>query len=214
MKDVFDVQDEIARTIAERVKVTLESDRLGPLVKAGTKNFEAYQLYAKGRALMSKRGSAIPRALECLKQAVALDSEYAQAWAGVADCHTLLSFYGFAPPELAMPKSKDGARRALTLDPSLPEAHSAMALACLLYDRGFSEAHREFLLALELNPRYVQARTWYAFFYLQLAVGSIEEGVIQAKLTLELDPLSAYASAVVGTMSLQCWQVYGSLGIL
>ena len=56
MKDVFDVQDEIARTIAERVKVTLESDRLGPLVKAGTKNFEAYQLYAKGRALMSKRG--------------------------------------------------------------------------------------------------------------------------------------------------------------
>jgi len=73
-----------------------------------------------------------------------------------------------------------------------------MALAYLLYDRNFTEAERELRLALELNPRYVQARIWYAFFYLRLAVGHIEEGLAQAKLALESDPLSGYASAGVG----------------
>lgn len=85
------------------------------------------------------------------------------------------------------------------LDPSLPEAHSAMACACLLYDRDFTEAEREFLRALELNPRHLEARGQYAFFYLQLAVGRLEEGIAQAKLALGTDPLSAYATALVGT---------------
>jgi tetratricopeptide (TPR) repeat protein len=89
-----------------------------------------------------------------------------------------------------MPMCKDAAQRALSLDPSLPEAHSATALAYLLYDRNLPDAERELRLALELNPRYVQARIWYAFFYLQLAVGHIEEGLAQAKLALEYDPLS------------------------
>lgn len=198
MKDVFEVQEEIARTIAERLKVTFEGGGHEPLVRAGTKNLEAYQRYVKGRSLMSKRGAAIPRALEYYKEAVALDAEYAQAWAGLADCRTLLCFYGFAHPETGMPKCKDAAQRALMLDPSLPESHSATALAYLLYDRNFSEAERELRHALELNPRYVQARIWYAFFYLQLAVGHIEEGLAQAKLALESDPLSGYASAGVG----------------
>jgi TolB-like protein/Tfp pilus assembly protein PilF len=198
VKDIFAVQDEIARSIVNRLRVTLAGDRLGPLVKAGTKNLEAYQLYVKGRALLSKRGSAIPRAVECFKEAVARDSEYVQAWANLADCHTLLSFYGFVRPELAMPKSKDAAQRALALDPSLPEAHSAMALTCLLFERDFSQAERELLLALEMNPRYLQARVWYAFFYLQLAAGYVEEGTTQAKLALESDPLSGYANAGVG----------------
>jgi adenylate cyclase len=198
MKDVFAIQDDIARSIVNRLKVTLEGDRLGPLVKAGTNNLEAYQLYVKGRALMGKRGAAILRALESFKQAVALDGAYAQAWAGLADCYTLLDFYGFSRPDIGTLRCKDAAQRALTLDPSLPEAHSAMALVCLLYDRNFPDAEREFLLALELNPRYVQARAWYAFFYLQLAVGRLEEGISEAKLALESDPLSGYANAGVG----------------
>ena len=198
MKDVFAIQDDIARSIVNRFKVTLEGDRLGPLVKAGTKNLEAYQLYVKARALMAKRGAAILGALESFKQAVALDGAYAQAWAGMADCYTLLDFYGFSRPDAGALKSKEAAQRALTLDPSLPEAHSAMALVCLLYDRNFPDAERELLVALELNPRYVQARAWYAFFYLQLAAGRLEEGISQSKLALESDPLSGYANAGVG----------------
>ena len=197
-KDVFAIQDEIAGSIVDRLKVTLEVKRLGPLVKAGTKNLEAYQLYLKGRSFLSKRGSSIPRALGCFKQAVALDTEYALAWAGLADCYTLLDFYGFARPEAGLPKGRDAAQRAVTLDPSLCEAHGAKACAHLLYDREFAEAEREFLLALELNPRYVQARDWYAFFYLQLAAGRLEEGIAQATLALEHDPLSGYANALLG----------------
>ena len=88
MEDIFEVQDAIARSIAERLKVTLAGDQQARLVKAGTENLEAYKLYLKGRVLLYRRaaGLAIPRALECLKQAVALDSEYAPAWAGLARC--------------------------------------------------------------------------------------------------------------------------------
>ena len=198
VKDIFAIQDEIARSIVDRHKVTLEGDRLGPLVKAGTKNLEAYQLCVKGRALLNKRGSLIPRAVESFKHAVALDAEYALAWAGLADGYTLLDFYGLARPEAGISKGKDAAQRAITLDPSLSEAHNARACACLLYDRDFAEAEREFLLALQLNPRYVQARDWYAFFYLQVAVGRMDEGIAQAKIALESDPLSGYANALLG----------------
>jgi adenylate cyclase len=198
VKDVFAIQDEIARSIVDRLKVTLEGKHLGPLAKVGTKSLEAYQLYVKGRALLTRRGSAIPRALECFKHAVALDTEYALAWAGLADSYWMLDFYALARPEAGGQKGKDAARRAMILDPSLAEAHSAMGCACLVYDLRFAEAEREYLLALELNPRNVQARGQYAFLYLQLAVGRLDEGIAQTALALESDPLSGYANALVG----------------
>jgi TolB-like protein/Flp pilus assembly protein TadD len=197
MKDVFEIQDEIARSIAERLKVTLEGAQ-EPLVKVGTTNLEAYQLYVKGRILLPRRGSPVPRAVECFQQAVTLDPEYAQAWAGLADAYTVLGYSGFARPEACMPKGMEAARRAVALAPSLAEAHNALACACLLGSWDKAEAEGEFLRALELNPRYGQARNWYALFYLQWTVGSLEESVAQAKLALKLDPLSSYAHTVVG----------------
>jgi len=198
MKDVFEIQDDIARSIAERLKVTLKRGGQQPLVKATTNNLEAYQLYLKGRALLYKRGLAVPRALECFTQAVALDEEYALAWAGLADSYTTLGYNGFAHPAATMPKGIDAARRAVALDPSLEEAHNALAMACLMGTWDKVEAEREFVRALELNPRYIQARDWYALFYLQLSDARLEEGVTQAKLALESDPLSAYAHALFG----------------
>jgi tetratricopeptide (TPR) repeat protein len=196
MEDIFDIQDEIARSIAERLKVTLETGAKARLVKAGTNNLEAYRLYLKGRALLPRRGSAIPRALECLHQAVTLDPDYAQAWAGLADSHTALGYYGLARPEVTMPKGMEAARRSVVLDPSLAEAHSALAMACLMGAWDKAEAEREFLRALELNPKYIQARGWYALFYLQFGEGRLQEGVAQAKLALESDPLSSYAHTI------------------
>lgn len=196
MKDVFDIQDDIARSIVDRLKVSLEGDRPEPLVKAGTKNLEAYQLYLKGRALLNKRGSAIPHALQCFERAVTLDAEYALAWVGLADAYTMLGYYGFARPQASMPKAKEAARRAIVLGPSLAGAHNAMACVCLLYERDLAQAEREFLLALELNPRYIQARCWYAFFYLQ-GTGRWDEGLAHAKLAVESDSLSGYANAVL-----------------
>jgi TolB-like protein/Tfp pilus assembly protein PilF len=198
LKDVFAIQDEIARSVAERLKLSLEGDRAEQLVKAGTTNLEAYQLYLKGRALLYRRGIAIPRAAECFSRAVQLDPDYALAWAGLADTYTTLGYYGVAPPETCMSQGIEAARRAATLDPSLAEAHTALAMACLMGTWNKEEAEREFLRALELNPKYIQARAWYALFYLQFSRGRLTEGVAQAKLALESDPLSSYAHAIYG----------------
>ena len=197
-QDVFAIQDEIARSIVDRLKITLEGDQLQSLVKAGTRNLEAYQLYVKGRILLPRRGLAVPRAVECFQRAVTLDPEYAQAWAGLADAYTVLGYCGFVRPEDCMAKGTEAARRAVAIDPSLAEAHNALACACLLDSWDRAEAEREFLRALELNPRSVQARDWYALFYLQCTVGRLEEAVAQAKLALECDPLSSYAHTIVG----------------
>jgi serine/threonine-protein kinase len=198
MKDVFDVQDEIARTIAERLKVTFEGRGQELLVKAGTKNLEAYELYLKGRTLLYRRGGAIQRAVECFEEAVALDPDYALACAGLADSYTVLGYYGLARPEACMPRGIQAARRAVALDPSLAEAHTALAMASLMGTWNKAEAEREFLRALELNPKYLQARDWYALFYLQFAAGRLEEGVAQARQALDCDPLSSYANTLFG----------------
>ncbi len=201
VEDVFAIQDEIARSIVDRLKITLEGDRLRSLVKAGTKNLEAYQLYLKGRALLYRRGGAISHAAECLDRAVRLDPDYAQAWAGLADSYIVVGYLGVAHPEACMPNGMAAARRAVALDPSLAEAHNALAMACLEGAWDKVEAEREFLRALELNPKYLQARDWYAYFCLQLAQGRLEEGLAQAKLALESDPLSSYANGMVGFTS-------------
>jgi serine/threonine protein kinase/Tfp pilus assembly protein PilF len=195
MKDIFAIQDEIARSIAERLKVTLESEQ--SLVKAGTDNLEAYQLYLKGRVLFFQRGPRLPRSLECFKQAVALDPNYALAWAILADAYNILAFYGLSNPEVCLPQAKEAGVRAVTLDPSLAETCTALALAHLFGDWDQAQAEREFLRALELNPRYVQARVWYGFFYLQWVSGSHEEGIAQIKQAAESDPLSSYAKGML-----------------
>ena len=198
LKDIFVIQDDIARSIADRLKLTLKGDRVEQVGNAGTKNLDAYQLYLKGRALLYRRGAAIPLAAECFDQAVKLDPHYALAWAGLADSYTTLGYYGVAAPDACMPKGMEAARQAVALDPSLAEAHNALAMACLMGTWDKAEAEREFLRALELNPKYIQARDWYALFYLQFSQGRLAEGVVQAKLALEADPLSSYTHAIYG----------------
>ena len=196
LQDVFAIQDEIATKIAERLKVTLTGDAGAPLVKPQTDNLEAYQLYVKGRALLYKRGLGMRRGLECFKQSIALDPSYALAWAGLADAYTTLGYYGFAVPGDMAAEARRAAVRALELGPDLAESHNALACAALMFDRDWTTSEREFRRALELNPSYVQARCWYALFYLQCVAGRFEDGVAEARRALDLDPLSAYATTV------------------
>jgi tetratricopeptide (TPR) repeat protein len=97
-----------------------------------------------------------------------------------------------------MPKAVEAAQRAVALAPSLAEGHNALAMASLMGAWDRAKAEREFLRALKLNPKYTQARDWYALFYLQFSEGRLAEGVAQAKLALVSDPLSSYAHAVYG----------------
>ena len=198
MKDVFEIQDEIARSIAERLKITSAGSEEGPLVKAGTKNVEAYQLYAKGRALLYRRGGAVLTAVQYFEQAVAIDPDYALAWAGLADSYTTLGYHGLARPDASMPKGMEAARRAVALDQSLAEAHNALAMASLMGAWDKAQAEREFVQAIKLNPTYIQARDWYGLFYLQFAEGRFHEGAEQAKLASVSDPLSSYAHGIYG----------------
>jgi TolB-like protein/Tfp pilus assembly protein PilF len=198
MKDVFAIQEEIAQAIAKRLKITFPWGGKA-LVKISTPNLEAYQSYLKAQALLYKRGSAIPRALTCCRRAVELDPNYALAWATLANCYTLLCWYGAAAPQEFMPKATEAARRAVALDPSLAEAHCALAATSFLYTWDRAEAEREFARAIQLNPKDIQALTWYGF-YLQFSEGRLTEGMEQGKLALASDPLSGYANAMYASV--------------
>src|SRR5499425_2329684 len=195
LADVFALQEEIAQAIAQRLEIAFPWHGK-PLVKTGTPNLEAYQSYLKGRALLYKRGPAIPRALACCRRAVELDPTYALAWAALANSYTLLCWYGFADPQEFMPKATEAARRAVALDPSLAEAHCALALISLLHSWDRAEAEREFARAIQLNPKDIQTLYWYGFYYLQLSEGRLTEGMEQGKLALASDPLSGTAHAM------------------
>jgi len=195
MRDVFAIQEEIAQGIAQRLKMAFPWSGK-PLIKTGTPNLEAYQCYLRGRALFYKRGTAVTRARACFQRAVDLDPNYASAWAGLADCYTMRCSYGIAAPQSNMSKAMEAARRAVALDSSLAEGHCALAMASLAGAWDRAEAEREYLRAIELNPKYIQALAWYAYFYLQQSEGRLMEGMEQAKLALELDPLSAYTHAL------------------
>ena len=204
LEDVFAIQDEIARTIVERLKVALTGDVAGqgPLVKAATANSEAYELYLRGRALLYQRGLSVPQALECFKQAVALDAEYAQAWTGLADAHTVLGQYGFVHPAKTMPQAKDAALRAVALDDTLGEAHGALGGALLLHDWDADAAERALERAVALNPGHIQARGWYALFLLSWVRGRFDEAVPHTTQIVRQDPLSTGYAAGVHTLAL------------
>ena len=204
MADIFDVQDEIARAIAEKLKVTLAADRDERLVRQTTRNVEAYDLYLRGRALLLKRGRHVAEGIECLRRAVELDPGFAAAWSGLADSYSVRGYWGMAPPGDVMPKALTAARRAVALDPNLAEAHSALAMALLLWERDYAGSASAFQRALELNPNYTQARCWYGLFQLQWGEGRLAEGLAEARRALEFDPLSPYATTIVAMTLFGC----------
>src|SRR5260221_2948989 len=139
-EDVFAVQDEIASGIAGKLRLALGNDASGRTARAPTQHIGAYELYLKGRALLYQRGRSIPKARECFEQAVALDPNYAQAWAGMADAYTTAGYSGFPPGAEARPQAMDAARPALTLDPDLAQAHIRLACATLRWERDYEVA--------------------------------------------------------------------------
>jgi serine/threonine protein kinase/tetratricopeptide (TPR) repeat protein len=196
IEDIFEVQDDIARTIVARLKIALGPGPAQRLVKAATANIEAYQLYLKGRAMLYKRGKWIAQALEAFKQAVALDPNFAPAWAGLSDAYVPLVYYGFARPADTMPAAFEAAQRALAADPDSAEGHCALAGTALLWQRNLDLAEESFRRAIALNSTYTQARCWYGLFYLQWTAGQLNDGVTEIRRALDADPLSGYATAV------------------
>ena len=119
LEDIFEIQDEIARTIADRLKVTLKGEEQAPVAARATDNVKAYEAYVKGRGLLYKRGRFILEALPCFEEAVELDPDYALAWAGLADGRTTRGYWGMIAPLETMPQAKAAARTG-SCNPTTP----------------------------------------------------------------------------------------------
>jgi serine/threonine-protein kinase len=194
MDDVFALQDEIAATIAARMRVSLATGRK----KAPTSSLAAYELYLKGRGLLYRRGPAIPLARTCFEQALALDANYAQAWSGLADAHVVATYGGMGSAADHMPAAADAARKAVALDPESAEAHTSLAAVLLLWDRDDDGASAAFERALAINPHYPQALAWRAYWHLMQVLGRAREGLELVRRMVTSDPLSWYAHTMTG----------------
>ena len=198
LEDIFAIQDEIARAIAETLRVTLLREHDRPLVRAGTENSEAYDLYLKGRHCWVRRYKmGLQTALEYFEKAIDKDPEYALPFTGIADVHTILAVYGLLDSAAAHRKAEEAAERAMTLDPELPEAYFSRGLVrvCFTYDWDGSGSLLE--RAVELNPNFAAAHAWMALGLVNPGV-RLQEGFDHARKACTLEPHSPYIWGVAG----------------
>jgi TolB-like protein/Tfp pilus assembly protein PilF len=193
MEDVFAIQDDIARAIANRLKVSISGDAL---IRPPTGSLEAYDLYLRGRFFVTKGGEGTRLALDCFQEALARDPQYALAHAGVAEAYSWLGGTGILRPKNALPRAQEAAMRALELDESLAESHLQMGLLAWALDLDWTNAEGHFLRALDLNPDLPQLHSLYGFFL--ASMGRLEESLAELHRGLELDPLSQVAHIWLG----------------
>jgi TolB-like protein/Flp pilus assembly protein TadD len=198
LTDIFGVESEIAKRIADTLQAKLSSAANHVLASRPTENPEAHELYLKGRYFWNRRtGENLQKAADYFQQAIEKDASYALAYSGLADCHVLLPLYpGLGSnPRDELPKALEAARKAVELDGTLAEAHTSLARA-LASDLQLSAAMSEFNRAIELNPNYATAHQWFGEC-LQ-SQGRVEDAVAELKRAQELDPLSLIINSLLG----------------
>jgi TolB-like protein/DNA-binding winged helix-turn-helix (wHTH) protein/Tfp pilus assembly protein PilF len=186
LHNILSLQNNVASAIAQEIQVVLTPREQALLKSAHPVNPEAYEDYLQGRYFWNKRdGGALERAIEYFQKATSIDSNYAPAYAGLAETYALLAG-NTGPKDEFVAAGKESATQALLLDPNLSEAHTALAL--LLGDEyNFTEEEREFKLAVALDPNYATAHHWYGEVYLA-QMGHFEEANGQMLQALTLDP--------------------------
>jgi len=198
LTDIFGVESEIAKTIAETLRAKLSGSEQNAITARPTENTDAYQLYLRGRFFWNKRtGQNLNKAADYFNQAIAADPNYTLAYVGLADSYVLMPFYGAGTPQDCYPKAKAAAEKALQLDDTLAEAHTSRAQIFCYYDLDFVRAAREYQRAIELNPNYPTAHQWYGSSALT-ALGRFDEAIAEVKRAIALDPLSLVINADLG----------------
>lgn len=196
LKDVLSLQARVAEQITDQVKLSLTAEESGLLRRGQSVDPEAFDLYLRGRYAWNRRNiEGFQRAIDYFNQAIEKDPNFALAYSGLADCHTLLALYGEDSANIAQAKS--AAERALQLDGTLAEAHTSLAAVRILHDWDWQGAEQEFHRALELNPNFAQAHHWYGNLLLG-PEGRHEEAIAELQRAHELDPLSVIISADTG----------------
>lgn len=198
LTDIFAVESEIAKTIAESLRVKLSGTEQSAIGARPTENSEAHDLYLRGRYFVEKRtGDDFKRAIDYFNQAIAKDPNYALAYAGIADSYVLLPQYSNEQPGELFPKAKLAAEKALAIDSNLGEAHVSLGLVLQGVDLNLKDAKREFERALELNPN--DAAAHYFLGLIVLAPwGQFDQAIAEVKRAIELDPFSVIMNANLG----------------
>jgi TolB-like protein/Flp pilus assembly protein TadD len=198
LTDIFAVEAEIAKTVADTLRAKLTGQEEHAIAARPTTNTEAHKLYLKGRYFWNKRtGADLKKSVDYFNEAIATDPKYALAYAGLADAYVLLPFFTAGTPRECYPKAKAAAKKALELDDTLAEAHASLAMAICNYNFDFSGANAEFERAIALNPNYATAHHWYGAVIL-VGVGRFNEAIAEGKRAVDLDPLSLIINASLG----------------
>jgi TolB-like protein/Flp pilus assembly protein TadD len=202
LEDIFAIQDEIARAIADTLRVTLLGEQDEPLIRVATKNPEAYDLYLKGRHCWVRRYKlGLQTALEYFEKAVEKDPDYALPYTGIADVHTILAIYGLLHPAQARGVAEEAAGRAMALDPELPEAYFSKALVAGCFDLRWETADELLKRAVELNPDFAAAHAWRGMSLVNVGA-RVEEGLRYTRQACALDPHSPYILGIAGLTDL------------
>ena len=196
--DTFAVESDVAQKIATSLEAKLTGSEKRAIAARPTENSEAYQLYLKGRFFWNKRtGADLKTAADYFERAVATDPSYAAAYAGLAQADLLIPVFGAGAPKDFFPKATIAARRAIELDETSSEGHSALAML-LLFDFKLAPSEAEFRRAIELNPNYATAHHWFGNSLL-VTLGRFDEAVKEGERAVELDPLSLIINADLGS---------------
>lgn len=195
--DLFLVQEEIAKEISDTLRLRLTGAEKKRLAKRYTQNPAAYRLYLEGRYHWHKRTSqGLQKGIECFEKAIVADPRYALAYAGLADSHNLLGYYGYIAPKLAWAKAQHAAMKGLALDPLLPEVHTSLGALASAYAWDWEEAGRHHARALALKANSSTAYFWYAMYLIRR--GKLDEAFQMMDRALEIDPLSLPINVYIG----------------
>jgi serine/threonine-protein kinase len=195
--DIFAVQDEIARAIADALKLKLGvSAAASSSSTGGTASLEAYDSYLRGRYFWNRRGAAnLRRALTYFEESIEKDPRFARAHAGLAITYALLPEYTDTPPPDGLAKTRTAATRALELDGSLAEAHTALGLAAV-HDWDFKAGEAAYRKAIAAEPGYPTAHQWYG--ELLYHTGRIDSSLAEIRRAVALDPLAPILPVALG----------------
>ncbi len=187
--DLVSLQGEIARDVSSKLKMKLTGAEEQQMTKNYTSNAEAYRLYLRGRFYANKRTAAdAQRAIDSFNQAIAIDQNYALAYAGLGMAYSYLAIYGHTPSKEAFPKARQCATKALELDSTLAEPHLTIGLLTFLQEHDIGAFERGTKRALELNPNSTDAHRLNGLRLLFL--GRFDESMASLRRALEIEPLS------------------------
>ena len=196
VSDMLSIQEQISREISDKLRLKLSGEDKQRMTRGATGDPAAYQLYLQGRYQWNKGTlEGLQGSIDYFQQAIQRDSRYALAYAGQADAYALLADFNVLPAREVLPKVKSAAAKALELDDSEAEAHTSLAWANF-HEWDWAGAEKQFKRAIELNPSYPTAHSWYGEFL--MVQGRFDEALAEMNRASELDPLSPVLNLALG----------------